>query len=322
MNILFLNITLNWVFKLYKEYILSIKDFIEKYYIDKNIHIEILFIESDDINKMNKFKTDEYNEDNESNNYLKIHDYDKVFYTGTIEMLNILIKKFDESSISKLYFFNIEQMSHPSYYTMIRRIDNLINIVDYSEENIPFFEGIYKNIYLIPPYFDTFNKIINCDSSINKTNISPTLKTIDLLSLINNKYRESIISKIKITKKQKICLLKNCFGNIRNECYNKTKIYINVHCSEEHKTMEMIRIVNLIMNRVIILTQPSICSDIIFLKKYLFICNDPDDFTLEIQNILNNYDLYYNKIYGDFNPDIYINYLISCYDKLIKDLFE
>lgn len=320
MNILFLNITLNWVFKLYKEYILSIKDFIEKYYKDKNINIEILFIESDDINKINKFKTDEYDEHNrddddehnKSDNYLKIHDYDKVFYTGTIEMLNILIKKFDSSTISKLYFFNIEQMSHPSYYTMIRKIDNLINIVDYSEENIPFFEGIYKNRYLIPPYFDT----------INKKNIAPTLKTIDLLSLINNKYRESIISKIKITKKQKICLLKNCFGNIRNECYSKTKIYINVHCSEEHQTMEMIRIVNLIMNKVIVLTQPSICSDIIFLKKYLFICNDPDDFTLEIQNILNNYDLYYNKIYGDFNPDIYINYLISCYDKLIKDLFE
>lgn len=301
MNILLLNITLNWVFKLYKEYILSIKQFIDTNYPDKNINIEILYIEM--LDNENDLQIDKIIED------YKIIKYDKIFYTGNIEILNLLIKELKNDS-KNIYFINIEQMSHSSYYKMIRKIINLKNIIDYSEENIPYYKNVYNNFFLLPPYFN-FNK-----------NIKQNIKSIDLLSIINNSYRENKISKIKVSKKQQIRLLKNCFGDVRDDYYSKTKIYINIHCSNEHNTMEMIRLVNLIMNKVIILTQPSICTNLIFLKKYLFICNDADEFTIEIQNILNNYDLYYNKIYGDFNKDDYHQYLIGCYTPLINHLFE
>lgn len=342
MNILILNITLNWVYKLYKEYILSIKDFIDKYYnnylIDiynnsynnsnsnsysnsnsnsnskydsnsKNINIEIVFIElyndsiklcstiEETLNKLIKL--------NNNDLHLDINNYDKIFYSGNIEILNELLKQYSD----KIYYINIEQMSHPSYYKMIRQIIGLKNIIDYSEENLPYFQNTY-NTYLLPPYFK-FNK-----------DVKKSIKCIDLLSIVNNSYREKFISKIKITAKQKIRLLKNCFDYVRDDYYSKTKIYINLHCSSEHNTMEMIRLVNLIMNKVIILTQPSICTNLIFLKKYLFVCNDADEFTLKIQDILNNYDLYYTKIYGDFNKAEYQNYLLECYNQFVDCLSQ
>jgi hypothetical protein len=317
MNILILNISLNWVYRLYKEYILSIKEIINKHYIN-NISINIIHIDIEnnkiDINdieeSLNKLiKCDsEFKYDNEKEFHkspLNIKDYNKIFYTGNIEILNLLLK-INNTFIEKIYYINIEQMSNPSYYKMIRRIDGLKNIIDYSEENIPYFNNIYSKIYLLPPYFNF------------KNNVKKNMKCIDILSIVNNEYREKEISKIKITSKQKIKLLKNCFDDIRDDYFSKTKIYINLHCSSEHNTMEMIRIVNLIMHKVIILTQPSICTNLIFLKKYLFICNNSDEFTYKIQDILRDYDIYYNKIYGDFNKAEYKKYILECYEELFN----
>ena len=262
------------------------------------------YIKGHDEDMKNKY-IKSHDEDMKGNDInLNLDDYDKIFYSGNIEILNELLKEYSD----KIYYINIEQMSHPSYYKMNRQIKGLKNIIDYSEENIPFYKNTYDKIYLFPPYFK-FNN-----------NIKKSIKCIDLLSIVNNSYREKEISKIKITQKQKIRLLKNCFNHVRDDYYSKSKIYINLHCSSEHNTMEMIRLVNLIMNKVIILTQPSICTNLIFLKKYLFICYNPDDFTCKIQDILNNYDLYYNKIYGDFNKAEYQNYLLECYQDFFDDL--
>jgi len=312
MNILILNITLNWIYRLYKEYILSIKEIIDKYYIDKNISVNIIHIDIE-YNKNKLHNIEEHNNIEEHLNKLikneksdlNIKDYDKIFYTGDIEILNLLLKV-NDSFPKKIYYINIEQMSHPSYYKMFRYINGLKNIIDYSEENIPYFNNIYDKIYLIPPYFNF------------KNNIKKNIKFIDLLSIVNNEYREKEISKIKITNKQHIRLLKNCFNDVRDDYFSKTKIYINLHCSSEHNTMEMIRLSNLIMHKVIVLTQPSVCTNLIFLKKYLFICNTPDEFTSKIQNILKNYDLYYTKIYGDFNKAEYKNYILECYELLFN----
>ena len=320
MNILILNITLNWVYKLYEEYILSIQEIINTYYKNKNIIIENIYIRLFDENieiinnnihdTLNKLIEKYKEEDKSIDIRLNINDYDKIFYTGNISILNLLIKQLKDDAL-KLYYINIEQMSKPSYYKMFRSIIGLKNIIDYSNENIIFFKDLYQNIYLLPPYFP-YNK-----------NITQSMKVIDILSIVNNEYREKQISKIKIKKKQNIKLLRNCFNTVRDDYFSKTKIYINIHCSEEHKTMEMLRIVNLIMNKVIILTQPSICSNSIFLKDYLFIYNTSEEFTNKIQDILNNYDIYYNNIYGNSNYFTkYQEYLLKCYDDLLNDLFQ
>ena len=290
MNIIILNITKNWIYRLYEEYILSIKKFINENY--KNINIDILFFEisSFDINNIN---FDQYN---------------IIFYSGDIDIINLILDKIN-NNYNKLYFINIEQMSHSSYYKLIRNVNINLNIIDYSEENIPFFKNIYNNVFLIPPYFNfNFN---------NKNN-----KKIDVLSFNNNEYRNNILKNIKdkLDNRFNILLLNDCYHDIRDKYFSESKIYINIHCSDNHQTMEMIRIVNLIMNKVIIISQKSVYSDLLFLNKYIIVCDDTHNLNNYLNDILLNYDYYYNKIYSQFSNEQYYNYIKNNIDKLIDNI--
>lgn len=284
-NILILNITTDWVYKLYNEYIYSIKEFISNNYYNTNIKIIYYDINLFNINNLKE---------------LNLNFYHKIFYSGNIDIFKELINNIEYKS-NKIYFINIEQMSHPSYYKLIREIDNKINIIDYSEENIPFFKNIY-NVYLFPPYFK---------------NIYNNKKEIDVLSLINNEYREKILNNLKLHNNLNVIFLNNCYGEIRDEYFSKTKVYVNIHCSENHNTMELIRIVNLIFNKVIVISQKTIFPELIFLKKYIIICNNLNDLSNYIMEILNNYDYYYHKIYNQFVENDYYNYIKKNIEKII-----
>jgi hypothetical protein len=288
MEILIISININWVYRLYEEYLISLQYFISKYYANHNINI--IFFEKSELNIEN---IDSINFEN----------YDKIFYSGDFDILNYILKKL-EYNYNKIYFINIEQMSHVSYYKMISTLDNNLNVIDYSEENIKYLEKIFNSVYLFSPFFE--NNIID----IKK-------KNIDLLSINNNEYRNNIIKTIKIDKKFNFLLLDNCYGSSRDDYFDKTKIYLNIHCSDNHLTMELIRIVNLIMRKVIIISQPTIYKELLFFNKYIIICNDQKNFKLYIEEILNNYDKYYNKIYGNFNENEYILYIKNNLKKLL-----
>jgi hypothetical protein len=287
MNIIILIVHINWVYRLYEEYILSIKKFININY--NYININIIYYDIDN------FNIEEIN----------LLNYDKIFYSGDLEILKIIINNINYN-YKKLYFINIEQMSHPEYYKMMRNVDININIIDYSEENLPYFKNIYNNIYLLPPFFEIKNNILN--------------KDIDILSIINNTYRKSIIDKIDLNKNLNTLFIDNCFNNERDYYFLKSKIYINIHCSEDHQTMELIRIINLIMNKVIIITEKSINSQLLFIKDHIIICNDISDFKHYTNEILNNYDYYFNKFYGDFKGIEYNDYIKKNFDKLFAQL--
>lgn len=287
MNIIILIVHINWVYRLYEEYILSIKKFIDINY--NYININIIYYDIDN------FNIEEIN----------LLNYDKIFYSGDLEILKIIINNINYN-YRKIYFINIEQMSHTEYYKMIRSVDTNINIIDYSEENIPYFKNIYNNVYLLPPFFEINNNILN--------------KDIDILSIINNTYRKSIIDKIDLNKNLNTLFIDNCFNNERDYYFLKSKIYINIHCSEDHKTMELIRIINLIMNKVIIITEKSINSQLLFIKDYIIICNDMSDFKHYTNEILNNYDYYFNKFYGDFKGIEYNDYIKTNFDILFAQL--
>lgn len=282
MDILIINIHIDWVYRLYEEYIFSIQKFIKKYY--NNINVNIKYYDVNLFNE-NKFKLIEFSK------------YDKIIYTGDLDFFYILINLLS-NNIKKLYYINIEQLSHPSYYVLFRKINIDINILDYSEENIIFIKNTYKNYFLIPPYFE-FQDVNILD------------KTIDILSLSNNNYRDNFVNKINFDKKYNILFIKDCFGADRDDYFNKTKIYINIHGSEQHLTMELIRIVNLIFRKVIIISQNSIYNEILFLKKYLIIHNDVENIAKCSNEILNNYEYYFELIYADFNPNEYYKYIMD-----------
>lgn len=282
MEILIINIQINWVYRLYEEYILSIKFFIKKYY--KNINIKIKYYDVTIFNE-NTF------------NIIDFNIYNKILYTGDLDFFRKLKDKL-YNNINKLYYINIEQLSHLGYYTIFRTISTDINIIDYSEENIMYVKNSYNNYFLIPPYFEYHN-------------IDIKYKSIDILSICNNDYRDNIINSIYIDPKFDKVLIKECYDKIRNEYFDKTKIYINIHGSEKHLTMELIRIVNLIFRKVIVISYNSINSNILFLKKYIIIHNSTKNISKCASEILNNYDYYYHLIYDNFDENEYYKYIME-----------
>lgn len=312
MKILILNVTINWVYRLYEEYILSFKKFLKRNYNDVDVYIEYInSIEFDETKLTKVFKNLSIKKllDNEMDIYkYPFHLFDKIFYSGEPGVFNdfiipFLTKILGNSIKDKIYFINIEQLSKDSYYRLMHTIDSDIKIIDYSEENIIYLNNTYK-AYLFPPFYDNFN--------ININN-----KYIDVLSIINNSYREDFFKKININNFYLKKGVDNTYGFDRNTLFDNSKIYVNIHSSNEHLTMEMIRIVNLIMRKVIILSYKSIYTDILFLKKYIIICETPEEFSIKINDILSDYNNFYNTIYGNFNYYEYTEYIKNNVDKLL-----
>ena len=117
MNILILSITINWVYRLYEEYIISFKNFIDIYCKEYNIKIDIIYMNSIDF---------------DIDNLSIINNYDKILYSGDISIFN---KMYDVYNNLKdiIYYINIEQISKESYFIMLSNIDKSVKIIDYSE---------------------------------------------------------------------------------------------------------------------------------------------------------------------------------------------
>lgn len=289
MDIYFINICLDWVYKLYEDYLHGLKCRLDK---NKHNRINILYIPLNDTSLADYFKIYSIIQ-NKKKEY-------KLILCGEINTICEILEK-KEVDDPFLYFLNIEQMSNPSYYTYFRKIPTSIKIIDYSEENIPYFENIYPHIFLLPPHFKTIKNE----------------KTIDMLSLKNNEYRSNILDQIILKNKDKlynIHCFSNVFGNERDILYSQSKIYLNLHCSESHKTMELIRIVNLLSKRVIVLTQNSIHKDLVFIKDSFITFENTEDINELIKEILDNYDMYYNKLFSNENLKLYNDYINTKYN--------
>ena len=295
MKIIFVNFSLNWVYRLYEDYIEGIKNFMLKNI--NNIEINNILFE---INKEYNFE-EEIKKIEEENH--------KIILIGDFGFIANILKKFTK----KIFFLNIEQLSHEDYYKYFRSLPLNLEIIDYSEENIPFHNNIYKKNYLIPPIFKyNFKKI----------------KNIDLLSTNNNDYRKSILNNINLHNRYKIHFIDNTYGNDRDDLYNRTKVYINIHCSKKHNTMELIRIINLLYNNVIVITQKSIYDKLLFVKNNLIICNNDEELEKYILDVLDNYQYYYNIFFNNesgydkklyFDKLYYEKYVLKSIECLLKN---
>lgn len=288
MEIYFINFCTQWLFNLYKEYLFNIKYYIEKKY-SIIIHIKIMenieFNSSDELEKKLNIKKINLN---------------KIIFLGNIDIINNIIKFYENNNF---YYLNIEQMSHDSYYKLTRNLNSNINIIDYSEENLPFFKDIYKKTYLLPPYFNyKFEKKIK--------------KNIDIISLSNNSYRNNILNKLH--NDFNIKLLNNVFNEERDNIFKRSKIYINIHASEKHKTMELIRIINLLKNKVIVISQNTIFVDLLFIKDSILIFENIEQLKFLLNDVLNNYSKYYIKFFSNINTNKYEEYVNKNIKLLLK----
>jgi len=271
-----------------------------KYFMIKNI-------KNVEINSVLYQIDQKYNLENELKN-IEIEN-DKIILAGDVGFISNVLQNFTK----KIYFLNIEQLSHEDYYKYFRSLHINLEIIDYSEENIPFHKNIYKNSFLLGPIFKyDFKKI----------------KNIDILSIDNNDYRKSILNKINLDNKYNIEFINNTYGKERDELYNRTKVYVNIHCSEKHNTMELIRIINLLYNNVIIITQKSIFEKLLFVRNNLIICNNDEDLEKYIIDVLDNYKYYYNLFFNNesgfdkrlyFDKTYYEKYVLKNIECLLSD---
>ena len=284
---LFLHITENWVFKLYKDYIDSIYDFLRNY--KKNIIFEEYqfepFIE---LSKLNKFFGRRYS---------------KIIFSGNVGKFIEIYKNFNIDNLNNVYFLNIEQMGHYSYFKYIKNIPLTMKILDYSEENIYCLENIYKKTFLIPPTAKSYYT-------------KDTVKKNNIITFTNNDYRKKIVSKLN---RNDITCIEYSFGEERDKMFAETKIYLNIHCSDKHITSELIRIVNLIMNKVIVISQYSTNSEILYMEPYILFCNTLEEMRNTIDEVMENYDEYFKKIYSSFDEKNYLEYVHFCFDNFIQD---
>jgi hypothetical protein len=83
--------------------------------------------------------------------------------------------------------------------------------------------------------------------------------------------------------------------------------------------MELIRINNLIMRNVIVITQKSINTELLFFKDHILLFDTIDNLNEIINSVLDNYSNYYNKIFNNFNEKEkeYILYIKKNINKLL-----
>jgi hypothetical protein len=261
MELYFIHICNEWYLNLYNEYIVNIILFINNKF---NLKIQNLLIDEKKnyINEFNKV----YNKNN------------KYIFTGNTECINTIFEKYRNRNF---YYLNVEQMSKESYFDNVKKIDNQINIIDYSEENIPFLKSHFKKVFLIPPIYLNHNLHI--------------IKDKNIISFSNNEYRINFLK--NINSKFNVEYIDNVFGEERDNIFKRSKIYINIHSSETHKTMELIRIINLLKNNVIVLSQNSIFPELLRISKSIIIFNNIEQLEYLLDDILNNYKAYYEYIF-------------------------
>jgi hypothetical protein len=299
MKILFLNINLNWVYNLFTEYIINSKKFIKEHY--KDISIDIIHYNKE------TFKTENFD-------IFLFCNYDKIIYTGDIDIFNEIVSNVSllyKKIINNIYYLNIEQLSHQSYYKNFIKINKNIKIIDYSEENIPYINfNKYKN-FLLSPYFEKETIVID-------------FKNIDLLSIGNNLFRKDIITQINnelvLNNLPEITTIDNCYDVERDDIYRKTKIYINIHCSKEHNTMELIRIVNLLSKNVIVISYNTVNTPLLYFSKNILIANSIEELKKFILEVYNNYNFYYDFYSKKFDENDYKKYIKNNLDTIINDV--
>lgn len=179
---------------------------------------------------------------------------------------------------------------------MIRRIKmfKFINIITYSIPNLILSKkllGNYRKYFYLPINF--FNSPDQTFNKINNGMIIHRNAHNGIHSAKRSKHNLNIFP-IQNIKKYNLKIL-NLWGKERNTLFKNTKIFINLHKKKHANFLETLRIHNLIYNRIIIISEPvSDQSD--YLSSYVIYTND---YIKVYNDILENYQQYYDKIYGN-----------------------
>lgn len=202
-------------------------------------------------------------------------------------------------NLPNIYYINLEQMTIDGsnsernllqYLINFKSNSSSINLLDYSAANISLInKHDIESKYI--PYQVNYNEIYHYEKELDY-----------IFCCTPNERKLYIYNQLKMfyPKSEFIGKPPN-WGISRDKILFRSKILINIHHEEkEYDIIEEIRITRCILNKIIVISEPSKFSEKYPLNSYI-IYENYDSIIEKTKDILNNYDLYYNKIYGDFD---------------------
>jgi hypothetical protein len=196
---------------------------------------------------------------------------------------------------NRIFILNTEQLTRNSELKKIERyVEMGYKTIDYSSENIEFCNG---SLYL--PYQVNPDEILNYNKEFDVCYIGHPWgnRRVDKLQELKKSVNINIIGEQTDTK-----LLKywgNKWGKERDEIAFKYKILVNIHHDNDFFINEQMRINRCVFNKVIVISETGRNDESLFLKDYIIFVKY-EDIEEKVKEVLENYDVYYEQIYGNF----------------------
>ena len=215
---------------------------------------------------------------------MKIIEDDDNIDVSDLNNTYIFIKSADNNYVtnSNVYVLNIEQLSrNDELHTMI---NSGFKLCDYSRGNIQLLGN--KPVHYLPYQYNP-NEIMN----IEKTNDTVFIGTL-------SEYRNNILDKIS-----NINVIESIFGKNKDAFLFSHKILVNIHYSPSYNIHEQIRTTRCIFNKMIVITEKSLDDEYNIMKDFMII-TDRENIPTIVQDVLDNYDMYYNKLFSKPFDDV------------------
>jgi len=200
-----------------------------------------------------------------------------------------------ELSRHQIIILNTEQLSKINERTKITTLIPYFRLVDYSLGNLAYIDtATTEKKYLYLPYQLNKDEILDL----------PKTKSVCFVGLLHGKYRTNILQGIQELGID-VTIIKRGpgteqWGQTRDKELFSHKILVNIHNSPDYNVHEQLRVNRCVFNRVIVVTEKSSDDSLLFLKDHILFC-EYDQLVDTVIKVLENYDHYYEKLFGDFD---------------------
>ena len=217
-----------------------------------------------------------------------------------------------KNNSNNIYIINTEQLSVENYRNnLINNINEKINLIDYNYSNFNYYHLInFKKKYFLPYQ-------INLEEIVDKKKIKNVCLIGDYFTHYIPPYRQNIIDQLK--KKNIDVDIIEGFGKVRDEKLFTYKIILNISYYENYSIFESIRCDRCVFNKIIVVSNLKENYDEYYLKDNIIFEkyeNIPD----KVEEILNNYLYYYDKLFNNLDLENISSTLSDQSKELIETL--
>jgi len=198
--------------------------------------------------------------------------------------------------VGKKYFGKVKTEEGDYYLVRIDKYDYLNQldlIIDYSFPNL-------VNIAASGYFAEYAEKTVIVSPLVDELNFDNTDKK-DTITLFANNSSDRRVFFINEVRRKKIDFLNidNCYRSADLiDRYRTTRILVNVHQTDHHHTFEELRILPALSNGVIIISETVPLKEQIPYSRFI-VWSKYSDLTDTLLEVQNNYQKYYEKIFGD-----------------------